>query len=172
MLTQFQRWRQQRKLKTLIEQARQTPATAPARHITLELLQQLIPESFVAYQVYTGAATRMQALARNIEAYTILLKAAYTEVANERAMTDPKWAALTPHELSVDRFLVTEDGYYVDQIKAVQAFRSAGIDLCNALAPADQASSGVYEHNLRSLTKLLVNLRAVAVALLQVSQEP
>lgn len=157
--------------KRALKRAKAITGQRPERAALQELFTYLRPELFTAYKVHSGASTRMAVWTPNIDAYTSKLKEATALVAREQAVR-PTWVGDAPHrDVSVDRFLESHDGYYVDQFKAVSEFRSAVLALCHALQPSDHLQYGVYEHNLRMLTRLLVNLRAVGIALMEVSYQ-
>lgn len=166
----FHTWRLRRQATRLLQASRDIKTVHTQRFICEKLLAMLDPQRFARYRADIGAGVRIHVFARNVEQYADLLRRASAEVIKEAPMNPASWGSYAGESnIPVDRFLVSSDGYYIDYPKAIAAFRNAGLQLCQALEPSDEAEYGVYEHNLRVLTKLLQNLREVTAALLDVS---
>jgi hypothetical protein len=159
------RWR----VRQLLERVHDAPRLQPTRALVQETLQALQPERFDHYRPHAGQSQQVLALLPNIESYTAKLAEAWYFVEDQKVVPSDWLSTETEHHLSVDSFLITPDGYYANQQRAVAAFRTQALRLCEALQPADQEDAGIYEHNLRVLTRLFVNLRLLAAALLVVS---
>lgn len=140
----------------------------PERRLCESLLYTLQPRNFERYKPSAGLAVQIAPLYPNVDSYTKHLK----DIANLAVQEKPIDAALLSSEtisVSVDRFLVTADGFYTPPVRAIENFQIAGLRLCNAMMRADTDEAGIYEHNLRVLTKLLINLRLVTFKLIEVS---
>jgi hypothetical protein len=136
-----------------------------ACEITINELQSSF---FQSYAPVIGASTFLHTYFPTIDAYTLALKELARQVKEERAI-QPDWLTTPSQTVSVDRFLISGDGFYQDPVRAIEEFRQAGINLCQSMKESDTEEVGVYEHNLRMLTKLFINLRLVAWDLIKVS---
>jgi hypothetical protein len=164
--------RDRQKLEGLLAQAAQLSPTNPSRALTEQLLQLLDPTDFASSNPDAAQAVFMQSLKPTAEQYSEFVSRCCALIQDERAIP-ASWITEndTSVYISVDRFLISPDGYYVDQQSAVVKLREQGLRLLGALAAADNESVGTPAHNLRLLTKVLANLRAVTVALHQVCEK-
>lgn len=140
----------------------------PERKLCVELLQQLNVQQFALYQSSVGMEATVVPHFPNIEDYTTTLKEITKAIKAGRHILTER---IKPSEarLTVDRFLVSNDGFYLDVEKAVGRFKEAALGLCTAMEPSDTEDSGYYEHHLRVLTKLFINLRQTTSGLIEVS---
>ena len=140
----------------------------PTRALCEELLLALRPELFTPYNAAAALALRVSMPCTSIDAYTQKLKDAAMLVRQGKPI-DPLWAVQEDVQLSVDRFLVSEDGYYVNAEKEIAAFKVAALRLCVLMQRSDSEGAGLFEHNLRVLTKLFISIRGFTAALIEIS---
>lgn len=140
----------------------------PQRKLCIALLNELSEEHFFSYKPTNGKSVRNDFLYPSIDLYSRKMKE-FTRYIKEEKAIPPDWYTELITQQSVDQFLSSSDGYYVDVPKAITQFRQAGLQLCEALKESDTATYGIYEHNLRILTKLFVNLRHIAKDLINIS---
>lgn len=159
-----------RRYRKVVQEARAVKSYKAHRKLCAQLLDGLDAQLFTKYDPAAGLAVLVTPLYPNVEHYTAKLKEAAALVQQAKIL-DPNWLTRDEHWLSLDRFLVSTDGYYVVPSKAIDAFRTAGLQLCTALAKSDEEASGVYEHNLRVLTRLFINLRLLTLAMLDAAPQ-
>ena len=156
---------------SLFRRKKEVVETRPAptkRQLCQEWLHSLDPELFKQYRVGLGLATPILAFYPNIDRYTQKLKEAALILRDHQLIT-PEWVKVQPVQMSLDRFLNSDDGFYQDPVKVVERFRVEALSLCAALEESDNATYGSAEHNLRMLTKLLTNLNDIVIKLVGVS---
>jgi hypothetical protein len=139
------------------------------RKACLFTLDKLNPTVFSLYQVDAGESVFIRPHFENIDLYAEKLREASMLIARGKAIKNT-WVPKEGQRMCVDNFLVSNDGYYLDSFKAVERFKENAIKLCHGLAKSDDAEYGVDEHNLRMLSKLLVNIRETTEALIRVSE--
>lgn len=140
-----------------------------ARLACLDELEKLNPDLFSLYQVDSGEQTFITPQFPNIDLYADRLKEAASLINRGKPIKNI-WVPKEGHRMNVDTFMVTKDGFYLDNYKAVERFKEHAIAMCIALEKSDTEQFGVYEHNLRMLTKLLTNVQDVTVALNHVGE--
>lgn len=140
----------------------------PGRQICEELFSQLDPKQFKGYNPYYGMGVKFYPLYPNIDSYTNKLKELNRLIKQEKPIP-PDWNDSVENEVSVDRFMISSDGFYTDILQSVSQFQEAGYNLCLSLKESDTEQFGMQEHNLRVLTKLFVNMRSTATILINVS---
>lgn len=140
----------------------------PERKLCEELVQSLNVPAFALYQSSEGMEVFIIPHFKNIEEYTTVLKEITRAIKLERHVLIDR---IKPSEtrLTIDRFLISNDGFYLDVEKAVGRFKEAALGFCKAMEPSDTEDSGYYEYNLRVLTKLFINLRITMSSLVEVS---
>jgi hypothetical protein len=145
-----------------------SPVQHPNRLLVYGLLKQLNPQLFDRYLGVQGQVRHLQVYYPTIDAYTRALGEA-----SQLAMTDqpipPEWLKTDLQRVSVDRFLTSADGYYLNPRHAVERFQTVALQLCEAMEASDEVTYGVPEHNLRMLTRVFVNLQSLVAALIEVS---
>jgi hypothetical protein len=105
----------------------------------------------------------------NIDTYIDKIKE-LTKTIKQGKHIPADWYGITPQQVSLDDFLTkASTGYYVDIVKELNALKEVGLKLCASLLLADSEETGMYEYNLRVLTRLFVNLRQLLMLLLNVS---
>lgn len=158
-----------RRLLHVLAQARDVSRNQPQPALCYELTQLIDLVALENYNANAGAALWMTPLYSNIELYTQRLKETYYLLRDNRVIA-PDWAAnLVPQRVSFDRFLVSNDGHYVDVQTAIGEFRKASIQLTEFMKGVDTVTPGIMEHNLRMLTKLFTSLREVLLAMVDIS---
>lgn len=138
------------------------------RKMCEELLHELSVEHFSSYMPSNGLCISIATHYSNIEQYTQKLVEFAKYIERERII-QADWVLVQETVLSIDRFLISSDGYYLDVVKAILDFKTAGLQLCMFMERSDVELSGYYEHSLRMLTKLLINLRLVTTKLIEAS---
>lgn len=151
----------------------QAPNTRPQpdRLKCLQLFRRLQPAVFHHYSARLGQTIPLAVLYPRIDQYTDALKEASQMVRLDRAIP-ADWPSREEHRVSLDRFLTSMDGYYLNPQDVVTRFQSVAVELCEAMEASDELTYGVPEHNLRMLTRVLINLQTVAQALLDASNAP
>ena len=139
----------------------------PQRQICFELLTALRSGQFKNYNISKGLATLVTTQYASIDTYTQRLHTVTKLLKHEKTLTH-EWGSVDGITISLDRFMISHDGCYLNAYEAVSNFKEAGLQLCIALEKSDGASAGLYEHQLRMLTKLLVNLRTITSKLIEV----
>ena len=145
------------------------PQHKPNRAVCEALIKELQSTFFRMYHPNQGIGTGVTPLFKTIDAYTQKLKELSRLIKDQKPIP-PDWSEGTnASRITVDRFLTSADGYYLDVVKAVAEFQAASLNFCQLMEESDTATHGVYEHNLRILTKLFINLRFVTQQLIEVS---
>lgn len=145
-------------------------STQPNRVRCLQLLYRLQPQLFSAYSARIGQTVLVTVPYQHIDQYVTALREASQMVRDDRAVP-ADWPSRAEHRVSLDRFLTSTDGYYLNPQEAVERFKTVAAQLCEAMEASDELNFGVPEHNLRMLTRLLINLQSLTQALLDVSAE-
>lgn len=164
----LRRWVLGYRYRQIAVQAHAVSIHKPDRKLCAQLLMLLEPQQFEHYRAAMGQATTVSVLYAPIERYTQRLRETAAQVQQGKPI-EAGWIAFEETTISIDRFLVSADGYYMLPAAAVANFKGAATRLCQLLEPADSETAGLYEHNLRVLTRLFVNLRVLTLALLEVS---
>jgi hypothetical protein len=144
------------------------PANKPNRQLCHDLLTQLSPALFRDYQPSMGLATMVAVPYPNVEAYTLKLKDA-ARVIKAGHYLSPDWFSTETFDINLDRFLISDDGFYINHEEAITKFKGAGLQLCQLMEASDTAQHGIHEHNLRMLTKLFINMRILTTQLIAAS---
>lgn len=135
----------------------------------LSVVEKLNPDVFSLYEVDVGQAVFLRPQFDNIELYAERLREAAVLIERNRPIRND-WVPKDGRRMSVDTFLVSKEGYYLDYFKAVTRFKEAAEAFCKVMERTDDVSYGVQEHNGRMLYKLVVNVREVAEALNAVAE--
>jgi hypothetical protein len=146
------------------------PVQQPNRLLVYALLKQLNPQLFERYSGSQGQVRHLQVYYPTIDAYVRALGEASQLVMTDQPIPHD-WLKPELHRVSLDRFLTSADGYYLNPRHAVERFQTVALQLCEALEASDEVTYGVPEHNLRMLTRVLVNLQSLTTALIEVSAE-
>ena len=140
----------------------------PNRQLCENLLNELDEKRFESYNVALGLSLTVVTLYADVESYTKGLIDIVRLIKNDRPIR-PTWIDLRHSTASVDRFLVSADGYYINTATAIDNFKKVGLELCFLMKESDTATYGIHEHNLRMLTRLFINLRHVTNMLILAS---
>ena len=162
----FAKWR----FKRLIKSVKKESKSKANRKYCERLLKEISSDYFKTYKNHMWATIDITTLFSNIEEYTKRIKEICILLKNDRAISTtilPNYHAEIP--MTMDQFLTTNGGYYVDVEKAILEFKNAGLKLCAMLEASDNTTEGVHEHNFRMLTKLFVNVQQLTETLLEVS---
>ncbi|EKD22614.1 MAG: hypothetical protein ACD_84C00038G0011 [uncultured bacterium] len=154
----------------LFKQKNPKYANRTTRKICEEYLGLLSPSIFNAYKPPNGLITFVRTPYKNLGEFTKKLIATNLLLKQSSIIT-PDWDNGAYRNITVDRFLITSEGFYADNVKAIADFKQAGLELCKLMVESDTAEFGKDEHNSRMLTKLFINLLEVAVKLNIVSVE-
>jgi hypothetical protein len=126
------------------------------------LLVAMDPAYFFHYDAMNGMSLTVRPMFTNIELYTKKLSEVAKLLEQEKPIPG-SWVQPVDKEVSVDRFLTTEDGHYMDVRLGLSRFRDNAIKVCKFLEKSDYEDFGIHEHNLRMLLKLLLNLKELIV---------
>lgn len=149
---------------------RAKPSQTPQRVQTLQQLYRLQPVLYQRYTSTRGQGRLLEVPWRTIDEYTSALSEAGQSVRDERPIT-PDWYPRETVQVSLDRFLTSKDGYYLDPPVAVQKFKTMATQLCEAMESSDEVHYGLPEHNLRMLSRMLVNLHSLTIQLSEAAAE-
>jgi hypothetical protein len=164
-LVKFRLFPKRRLLKFIAE--RQPHQFRPNRKATEELLTELQLEWFTHYNPNVGASVNVLTYFPNMEALTKQVKELRILVQKERPIK-PDWLWNDAKEISLDQFFIGNDHCYLNVHKAIEDYRKETLELCRLMEPSDTATMGLYEHNLRMLTKILISLQAITIKLIEV----
>jgi hypothetical protein len=139
------------------------------RQVVEDFVKELNPDFFTNYKPTMGKQRQGVFLYPNIENYTNKVVELTRLIKQEKPIATDWAEGVKEAHTSVDWFLTSADGYYINVHTAVHAFGQAVYNLCVALSPSDNVQYGVYEHNFRMLNKLFINLRSVMEDLIAVS---
>lgn len=150
------------------KERRLAPKRHPNRALCEALLRQLSAVHFRTYAPGVGLGLVFNPLYPNIERYTQKLNDTLRLLQEERPVPNT-WVTEEETPISFDRFLTSDDGYYLDVPDAIARFQHAALAVCDAMRASDTATVGLAEHNLRMLTRLFINLREVITMLVEIS---
>jgi len=164
----FEKFLRMMRFHQIVKDTAKLSAQKPNRQVCEDLFVQLEAKHFKAYHPHTGMSVKFTPLYPTIDSYTSKLRELHRLVKQDKAIP-PDWNDGANIEVSVDRFMISSDGFYLDITQAVSDFKDAGYQLCISMKDSDTESHGVQEHNLRMLTKLFINLRPTVLTLINVS---
>lgn len=139
------------------------------RLMAIETLLHFEPDRFIDYRAVNGGEITIKPTFENIEEYADQVRA-YKQLVEFSRPIRPSQLVASDKVMTVDQFLVSKDGRYVDNAMAAATLKAEGLELCRHLAKCEGAQSGFDEHNLRVMTNLLTNLTETVEALSQVGQ--
>lgn len=151
--------------KAIVEEEKSKPLNTKNLRAEVEsLLNDIQPENYSRYVPGDGLWKDIEVPWDNIEIY--IRKVRYASHLVEKQKEIPKdWYPESITELSIDRFLLTSEGKYLDRVSTIDDFKNAGLSLCKGLAPCDTDQFGPLSHYYRTLLRLLLNLKTLAKAL-------
>ncbi len=164
-IKRFQVWRAQ-----LANRKKGAGHPPTKRMLCVEQLRRLTPERFMHYRPASGLGVKLSVSYPNIDVYAQSLRELALLVESDRAVS-PTQVKEAEHSVTLDRFLTSADGFYLDVVSAVSKFKAHALHLCEALEAGDYESAGLAEHNTRMLTKLFSNVLLLATHLNEVSRE-
>lgn len=156
----FHKWKLRRLLNRKILQHK------PDRLLCKQLLTELNASSFKIYSPSLGVGILIQTRYNDIETYSAKLKST-SRLLKQGSLIPNNWDIVNEQTISLDRFLISSDGYYLDIQKAISDFKTNGLEFCNLMEDSDTAQYGLPEHNLRMTTNLIINLTLVTKKLIE-----
>lgn len=147
---------------------RQFSRHRPNRRLCEDLLNELRSEQFAQYRAVHGLGVQVVVPCATLDQWLKRLREAIRFI-QQGAMIPPTWVDEEKHQLSLDRFLTSEDGYYLNIEQLIRKYKDTGLQLCHLMAAADTATVGLPEHNLRMLTKTFITMRELTSILIEVS---
>lgn len=147
-------------------QSKQAPPVSSPRFELMRSLRALHPELFAHYRSVHGQGLFVEVLYPHIDQYTEALRE-YAQTVRDDRLVEPTSVPRETFRVSVDRFMTSADGYYLQPVLAVQRFKTMASQLCEAMEASDYAEYGPAEHNLRMLRSVLTNLHHLTTQLTQ-----
>jgi hypothetical protein len=155
--------------KFILKKFSNVSAVKPERKFCEKLFNELNVDLFIFYKNANGSMVQLETYFPNIDQYTKKIAEIIQQLRQEKAIT-PEWYDRGEGNISLDRFLVSEDGYYFSNLSyELVRFKQNVLTLCQLMEKSDTETYGLYEHNLRMLTKLFINLRNIAMVMINVS---
>lgn len=146
-------------------------ATASTERLDLTLaLRKLKPERFQSYRAAAAQALQLEVKYLHLDEYTLALREAATVVRDAR-LIDPATLSRETFRVSLDRFMTSAEGYYLDPVVTVGRFKTVALQLCEAMEASDDAEYGPAEHNLRMLRPTLLSTLDLTRKLLSVQEQ-
>ncbi len=136
----------------------------PERKLCERLLTELQPEWYLKYNVSVGAQVKLSSSFKNLDSMTKYIKN-IARLIHRDTLSVVDAQTMEANAYSVDRFLITDAGFYQEPMFAVRQFQEAGLNLCRALESSDTDKDSIAHFQLRVATKLLVEMRKVTYAL-------
>ena len=141
------------------------------RKLCVALLTELNVVKFSKYDPHIGLSTNLKVRYTNIDDYVIKMKSAIRWL-RLKNMIQPTWeTGVTEVAISLDRFLVSSNGYYTDKQKSVDNFKHTALRLCELMVESDTAEFGLHEHNARMTTMMFSNIIEVTKVLINTSNK-
>lgn len=81
------------------------------------------------------------------------------------------WYNGTEKTVSLDSFISIRDNHYIPVGATIARLKSEGLRLCELMRVSDTETVGLPEHNLRILTTMFVDMRAVTQRLITLSSQ-
>ncbi|WP_144106720.1 hypothetical protein [Paraburkholderia sp. BCC1886] len=176
MMQWLSRWKHRRTIQehramsqALRSEAQEQSNFQPNRKLLENLLLHLDVGLFEDYRHSYGAGRAISTLFPKIDLYNAELLKLKAAVARE-SILGHQWSTIDTQQVPLSQFFTSHDGFYLDVPKELITFKENALILCRLMQSSDTADFGLHEHNLRMLTKLLVNLRQIAVALIDLSE--
>jgi hypothetical protein len=175
----MRRWIAQLKNRWRARRARDTYATLksftlslsnhnPSRSTLQSLLNTLDVSKFERFRNSHAVGVTINPFYATIDAYNREIKIINSQLAKVTALPTT-WATLDNRATGLDQFFTSADGFYLNVQQALASFKRDALILCALMETSDNAALGIDEHNLRMLTRILVNLRHLVVTLIDVS---
>lgn len=162
------RWWLKRRLNKTSQEIDTNEKKEPLRVLCEKMLHEITVPQFALYHSSSGQSTSITVPDSCMDNYIERIRS-ITKIVEKEVPLPSIDISAEMKVLTVDSFLVSADGYYLDAEKAVERFKVAGLKLCAAMEKSDLAEYGVNEHNRRIVSKLFINMREVSKALVEVS---
>lgn len=160
-------WHAKRRLARVVMTTEENAKQLPHRLLCEMMLHEINVAEFALYQSTAAAGIHLRATDKTIEAYTERIRTIIKDLEKGRPVNVEFDANI--QTVSLEEFLTSSKGYYLDVEKAVQRLKESGYKLCDLMTKTDHADVGVDEYNRRALTKFFINLQQVAHVLVEVS---
>jgi hypothetical protein len=158
----FDKWNTKRILKS-----KKTSLYKADRKLCEELLMKLDISNFSKYTPNIGLSIYINTRYNTIEDYTNKIKQINLYL-KQGVIINPTHDNGNEILISLDRFLISSDGFYLDVKKALLDFKNNALELCKLMEESDIAEYGIHENNLRMLTKIIINIREVTSILISI----
>jgi hypothetical protein len=142
----------------------------PSRGILAALLNTLDVSKFDHYRNSHSVGVTISPFFATVDAYHREIKIINSHLARGVALPTT-WATLDSRSIGLDQFFTSSEGFYLNVAETLTAFKRDALILCTLMETSDNAALGIDEHNLRMLTRIMVNLRQLVVTLIDVSFE-
>lgn len=153
------------KFKLLQRRYKHEVAANEERKYCEELLKLINASAFKRYDPQKIGTINLRSLYPNIDAFT--LKINDTNALILQGVKVPnKWISTDLQRVSFDSFLCSKENYYLDPLKEIEKFKIAALRLCELMAESDSAKYGIYEHDLRILGRMFLNIREISISII------
>ncbi|SAK59289.1 hypothetical protein AWB81_01820 [Caballeronia arationis] len=166
-------WRERRVQREYAALRKQTVALSnyhPGRKTLEDLLRTLDVARFASFRNSHAVGIEIKPFYPTIDVYQREIKIINSYLTREGALPTT-WATLDARPMGLDHFFTSAEGFYLNVADSLAAFKRDALILCTLMENSDNAALGVHEHNLRMLTKLLVNVRLLVLTLVDLSFE-
>lgn len=134
---------------------------AQAQHY-LDLLKPVMTKRF---NLLNASIVQLDVIAPNIVDFTDIVRK-FASIVEQKEAVRPSDCFFTVKQTTLDKFFTDEDRMYISQSELQVLHREAS-RLCELLQAGERAEYGTDEHNLRILSKVLVGIKNVCVAVLE-----
>lgn len=162
------RWCLRRNLAKTVAAIEANTNKEPHRVRCMKMLTAIPVDQFALYHSSSGQSLTIEVPDNCLDHYIERINSITKIVEKEKPLPSID-ISVEMKTLTVDNFLVSADGYYLDAEKAVARFKAAGLQLCAAMENTDDAEFGIHEHNRRIVSKLFINMRELSRTLIDVS---
>lgn len=165
---EMRRWCVRHDTQKIIKAVEANSNKEPQRIRCMKMLQAIPVVLFEHYHSSSGQSLTISVPDACLDHYIERIKS-ITKIVEKELPLPSIDISVEMKTLTVDNFLVSADGYYLDAEKAIARFKAAGLKLCAAMENTDDAEFGIHEHNRRIVSKLFINMREVSHTLIDVS---
>ena len=145
------------------------PIKKTKRKLCEESLHNLNTDS-INYSIKAGKQTIVSVRYKTIEEYTQRIREAQLAIKKSQPIPG-EWISPIETSMSLDQFMVTKDGFYLDIPLAITNFKKEALNLCQLIEESDTATVGFYEHCGRVLTPLFINVTSITKSINEVSHQ-
>jgi len=164
----FKRLLNEWKYKRLSKKMINLSPNNPNRKFTEDLLSNLSVDYFLDYSPVRGLSTFVDTRYGNIDLLNNKIKEAIRLIKGGTPIPT-NFGIDEISTVSIDRFLISSDGYYIDIYVAINDLVKYGLNLCKLMEDSDTVDHGIQNHNLRMLTKLFINIREIVTKLTEIT---